>query len=175
MPIVRQRRPHLHVITKELQEEFPRAYYLPDGIFDYLNRPFRVGTIYQPIRREHKGVDLIVEACDTEGVEFDPLEGGFDNWRMVDYYRSLNLYVCASRNEGHSTCVCECLALRVNVASTDVGFASQFDAVYKIPRSVDGVRRAIAHFDTSRQVEAYFWQNMVPQYEKLYRRIINAH
>jgi glycosyltransferase involved in cell wall biosynthesis len=160
--------PKLHVINKDLAKEFPAATFIPNGIFDIFKQPFRVGSISQGFSRPHKGISLIAEACKLENVVFDCLDGGQPISNMPRYYRSLNLYVCASKSEGHSTCVLEALALGVPVASTNVGYARDFPGVEVIDRSVESIRAAIARHDTGRHLKGAFWSDILPRYREMY-------
>lgn len=163
---------HLHVITKELQERFPNATLIPDGVFERFRRPFAVGTVAYPRSYEYKGVPLIEEACRQEDVEFYLANGQIKRADMPEWYAGLDLYVCASENEGHNTCVLEALAVNTPAASPWIGFASRFPGVFHIERSVDSIRRAIRAYNYSANVKGHYWEDRLKQFETWYKELV---
>jgi glycosyltransferase involved in cell wall biosynthesis len=159
---------YLHVLNDELAAEFPEAWYIPDGIFEMfrLARPFTVGFAGRD--DEYKGCELIRQACVEEKVNFLPALREIPPEAMPDYYRKLDLYVCASIAEGHSTPVCEAAASNVPIASVKTGFGSRF-AQYIIPeRTVKAIRTAIRFFNTASHAKLYYWERVLPQFVDLY-------
>lgn len=160
-----------HVITPELKKEFPDAAYIPDGIFDYfLPKPFIVGMAFHPQSIEHKGYYLVKEACDSLGIELK-VAWGIAPEKMREFYESIDLYVCASLNEGHSTPVMECLMMNKPVLTTSVGIPSTLN-VHKCERSVESIRQGIERFYTYPQVKEYGWDSICSQFTNLFKEII---
>lgn len=165
-----------HVINEDLLNDFPGATYLPEGIFDQFrpDHDFTVGFAGYHDQRTHryKGVYLIEQACQELGVKFKP---AFNNIRfedMPDYYRSIDLYVCASEAEGFSTAVMECMSMNVPVITVDTGVPSKYNII-KIERSVEGIKEGIQKFYTQDLVKEYRWDKLAPKYKKLYEEILN--
>jgi glycosyltransferase involved in cell wall biosynthesis len=161
----------IHTITPWLKEEFPESVYIPDGIFDdfFEKKNFVVGFAGRP--DEYKGYFIIKQACEELGVVFKPATGEIPPEKMFEYYESIDLYACASIAEGHSTPVMECLAMNKPVITTDVGMPKLLN-VFKIDRSVEGVKRGILNFYTRPQVEKYSWKNVNKEFHDLYMDMI---
>ncbi len=80
--------------------------------------------------QDHKGLNTIIrpaiarlkeEGLDIEGNFCDRVESWRPKELMPDYYRSLDVYVCASLHEGTPNPVLEAMACGIPVLSTDVG------------------------------------------------------
>ena len=75
-----------------------------------------------------KGIDMIRRACAAvPGVEFVLADAGErmrSHQEMVEYYNSLDIYVCMSSSEGTCNPILEAAACGVGIISTDVGIAS---------------------------------------------------
>lgn len=155
---------HWNIINPKQEEFFPNSTYIPDGIFEIPHREFTVGFAGRP--DEYKGYHLIKRACEELGVRFYPALD-IPPEKMPEYYNSIDLYVCASENEGHSTPVMECLSINKPVVTTDVGIPSMLN-VHKVERSVDGIKEGIRHFYTQPMVTEYSWENVCRKMEKLY-------
>jgi len=172
----------VHVVNPKLLEDFPEAVYIPTGIFEqFWDERFVVGSVarrgdYGGKNLEYKGIPLIERACAELGVEFRPAFGDMSPGDMVEYYRSLNVYVCASVAEGHSTCVMECLAMNVPVISTDAGPPSAFDlGVTKVERTVGSIKEAISKFYTAPKVAGHNWVDVCARFSELYERMVDDH
>lgn len=170
----------VHTITPQIQEKFPGSVYIPDPIFESISNtpiePFRVGMAFQnnSHNRLYKGVLLVEEVCNELGCEFVPLPGTLPPEKMPDWFKSLNLYVCASENEAASTPVLECMALNVPVITTDVGIPSLLN-VHKILRTKKSISDMIQRFFTRSQVlPAYSWDYVIPQIDDLYTKLIQG-
>lgn len=163
-----------HVINEDLLPEFPNSTYIPNGIFPYFERDFVVGFAGRPELhlQNYKGVHLIEEACKQLGVKFKPALGEIPPEEMPEYYKSIDVYVCASEGEGFSTPVMECLAYNKPVITVDTGVPRKFDIV-KVERSVEGIKKGILKFYTKPLVEPYSWEKIAPRYEELYKKILN--
>lgn len=162
----------VHVISPLLLEEFPHAAYIPDGVFErfHSKKAFVVGWAGHPTH--YKGVHLLEEACKQLGVELRLATGRIPPEDMPDWYRDLDLYVCASVAEGYSAPVMECLAMNVPVITTDVGVPSTLN-VMKIPRSVEGIKEGIERFYTQKQVLPEFsWEVVNRRFYSLYQSMV---
>lgn len=172
-PYVRDvaRRVHVHVIHPDLHDIFEGSHYIPDGVFDQFRpeRDFIVG--FAGKADEYKGYNLITQACAELGVKFKPATGEIPPKGMYDYYKSIDLLVCASYAEGFGMPVMECLAMNKPVITTDVG-AARYLNVHKVDRSVEGIKQGILKFCTSPQVLPQFsWENICSQFKKLYIKL----
>ena len=65
--------------------------------------------------------ELIKEGYPIEAKFADRKEGYIPHDKMPDYYNSIDIYVCASKNEGTPNPVLESMASGVPIISTDVG------------------------------------------------------
>lgn len=167
----------LHVINSDLLKDFPNATYIPNGIFDQFkpDHAFTVGFegYNNKAALDYKGFDLIKEACARLRVKFKPALNDVPIDAMPDYYKSINVYVCASIAEGFSTAVMECLAMNIPVVTTDTGVPRQFDLV-KVPRTVEGIMTGIQRFYTQDLVKEYRWAKLAPKYKQLYDKILDS-
>lgn len=166
---------YFHVVNRDLLKDFPGATYIPNGIFDqFKGNGFTVGYAGHPNEtcKEYDGYHLIKRACEDLGVTFKPALNLLPK-EMPDYYRSINLYICASVAEGFSTGVMECLAMNVPVISVDTGEARHF-VPFTIERSVDGIKRGIQKYYTQDLVREYRWDKLAPAYRELYERVFNS-
>jgi hypothetical protein len=151
----------VHVINPELLTEFSGAHYIPDGVDDeYVLRDFVVGLSAQPIpgNLDYKGYFLVRQACEELGVAFYPALGDFPAEDMPRYYRSLDVFVCASLNEGFGAPLVEARAMGVPVISTPVGVANELTGVTLVERDVASIKAAIAsHVEARTRFQAYAW------------------
>lgn len=171
---VARRVTRVHVVSPLLLGEFPGAIYIPNGIFAQFRpeSPFVVGFAGLP--DDYKGFGLIKRACQELGIEFRPATGKILSEEMPRYYRSINLYVCASEAEGFSTPVMECMAMNVPVVTTNVGVPSTLNVV-KVERSVEGIKHGIEKFYTAKQVLPEFsWENVNQQFYALYQELVGG-
>jgi glycosyltransferase involved in cell wall biosynthesis len=162
---------NIHVIHPELHDIFIGSHLIPDGIFDQFkpDHDFTVGFAGKP--DTYKGFDLITRACSELGVKFKPAIGDIKPENMYEYYKSIDLLVCASYAEGFGMPVMECLAMNKPVITTDVGIAKSLN-VHKIDRTVDGIKLGIQKFYTVNQVlPKYSWQTVCEEFKKLYIRL----
>ncbi|MEN9596317.1 MAG: hypothetical protein RL236_751 [Pseudomonadota bacterium] len=158
-----------HVITPHLKEIFPTATYIPDGIFEPKKRKFVVGFAGRPDK--YKGFDMIKKACKELGVVFYPALD-IPSEKMSEYYNSIDLYVCASENEGYSAPVMECLSINKPVITTNVGIPSLLN-ITKIERSVEGIKEGILKFYTEPMVRDYSWDNVCKDFSIFYKSVIS--
>lgn len=159
----------LHVINPDLLKDFPKATYIPNGIFDEFKPDHEFTVGFAGKFDEYKGFDLIKEACRRLGVKFHPVKD-LSPADMPKYYSSIDCYVCASIAEGFSTSVMECLAMNVPVITVNTGVPRQFDIV-KVERSIDGIMKGIQRYYTQDLVKDYRWEKVAPKYRDLYNKI----
>lgn len=161
------------VINKQLKEEIPWSVYIPDGIFDqfYSYKQFTVG--YAGVPDDYKGYTMINEACNELGCTFRHAYG-IPPEDMPDFYRSIDLYVCASVAEGHSTPVMECMAMNKPVITPPVGVPAGLN-VHLYFRNKQSLKEAISKFYTRPQVEEFRWDNIIPNLKSLYLETIKEH
>ena len=166
---------NIHVINPKQLKAFPNATYIPDPIFDqfFSDKKFKVGMAFDDnsYNREYKGYNLVKKVCDDLGIEV-VIAKGIKPEDMPKWYKSIDLYVCASVNEGHSTPVMECLAMNKPVVTTDVGIPSLLN-VHKAERTYESLKQEIGKFYTSPQVQDYRWGAIADQFNKLYERILD--
>jgi len=155
---------HFHIINPDLKKFFPKATYIPDGIFPFKKKEFIVG--FAGRSDEYKGFEMIKQACEELGCTFKPAID-IEPSKMQEYYDSIDLYVCASEAEGFSAPVMECLSINKPVLTTDVGIP-HFLNVHKCERSVEGIKKGIEKFFTQYQVKDYTWENSCNQLKELY-------
>ena len=85
-------------------------------------------------KEDHKGIKTIIkpsiDELISEGYKLklkfvDKQNGFISHDNMVNYYKDIDLYICASINEGTPNPVLEAMACGVPVISTDVGIVPQ--------------------------------------------------
>lgn len=128
------------LLLAELEPRFRQpVYYTPNGVDTELfrpaaaaappefRRPLRVGWAGSLTNQgaDHRGVhDLIAPAVEAVGAELC-LAVREERWRnqeeMLEFYRSLDVYVCASRSEGTPNPCLEAAACGLPVITTRVG------------------------------------------------------
>lgn len=148
----------IHVLDQEqlnvFKEFSSKNVCIPDGIFidPEIVEPFVVGMAFQDTEenKEYKGYNLVKQVCDDLGIELK-IANDLKPEQMVDFYRSINLLICASENEGFSAPAMECLALNVPVATTRVGFPRLLNCHF-IERNPESIKEMILRFNTSKQV-----------------------
>lgn len=163
---------HIHILNPGLSEFFPNATYIPDGIFDCFqpDHEFTVGFAGRP--DEYKGFPIISQACKELGARFNPALNVAPD-KMPEYYRSVDLMVIASENEGANTIALECMAMNKPFITTNVGMAKYLN-VNIAERSVNAMCTAIGKFYTRPQVADYNWENICKKFTDLYGSIIEA-
>lgn len=168
----------VHTITPALQAEFPGSVYVPNGVFDPApgGRDFVVGFAGRP--DDYKGFALIAQACERAGAVFRPATGDVPPEAMGDYYRGLDVYVCASVAEGHSTPVMECLALDKPVITTRVGLPMALEpmpSLTLVDRDRDSIAAAIRARMTRAQIlPKYSWDATCAELRRLYATVVQS-
>ena len=173
--------------------------YLPNGVHQDIFRPapLRVGYVCRKgeAHRTHKGANLIDAAVEkinqmlgSAAVESAPDPGDYPDSilspaEMTEYYRSLDVFACASESEGCSNVVLEALACGVPVVSTDVGIARElaFDCdLTVVNRSTEGLFSGILkHITPALQrrnciTQWYDMRIVAKQYEELYQEAMGT-
>jgi len=164
----------VHTITPLIQAEFPGSVMIPDGVFEEMlpTRPFTVGFAGQP--SDYKGFGMIAQACSEVGVNFNPATGSIHPQQMAAWWDTIDLYVCASVAEGHSTPVMEAMAMNKPFITTRVGLPSTLgiSEEHFIDRSVDGIKGGILrHYTRPKVLPEYNWANINQQFSNLYKSI----
>jgi hypothetical protein len=158
---------HVHTITPSLAKEFPGCHHVPDGLM-IEPQPLRVG--FAGKCQTYKGVGLIREACEEMGAAFCVAES-YRPEEMPSFYRSIDVLVCASQNEGFSTVVMEALAINKPVVSARCGtpFECELPGVTWVDRTVEDIKRGLYEHWPSRYLEPFAWARVCPQMAELYR------
>ena len=171
----------LHVVNPYLIDEFmglnENIVYIPDAIEQiFLNKRTVVGFAGQP--SEYKGYELIKEAVRLLGdsYEFRPAVN-LKPEEMFDYYKSIDIYVCASDAEGFSTCVMECLAMGKNVVSTFSGvprnYQGRFNNLVFVDRTVEHIMAGIESFsDSTWFKDEYSYPNICAKFTEIYKKCL---
>lgn len=158
------------VIHPDLLLHIPNSVYIPDGVFDeyFTNKKFVVGYAGKP--DAYKGFHLIQEACNQAGVVFEHADN-IPPAHMPDWYDSIDLYVCMSIAEGHSTPVMEAMARNIPVITPKVGIPGTLGLKYT-ERNVTALKEEILKHYTQPMMEPYKWSNIIPQIESLYKSML---
>ncbi len=171
--VVKEHRFYLQVLNKKLLKDFPDARCIAYGISPEFrpHKEFVVG--FSGIASEYKGFNLIKQACEELGVQFKPATGDVPPDQMPEYYKSIDLLVSASIDEGFCWPLYECMAMNIPVITTDTGGSEDLNII-KIERSVEGIKAGILKFYTRPQVEAFTWDKMCKQYLDYYYHILTT-
>lgn len=163
------------VVNKDLIKDFPGSECITDGVYEYEEKPFKVGMAFYdtPSNWDYKGGNIVKQACDRLDVEFC-FAKGLDGEQMRKWYQEMDLIVVASEQEGFNTIVAEAMSLNRPVISTDCGIARDL-GVTIVERSVEGIAAGIRKYYTRDRVfPKYSWDNIGEQHLSLYERVINA-
>lgn len=167
-PYVREvaKQVHVHAISPSLAAAFPGSHYIPDGLM-IEPRLLCVGFAGNPC--PYKGNELIEKACMQIGAGFVTAVNVHPN-RMEAWYRSIDVLVCASENEGFCAPVMEALALNKPVISTRCGAACEnyLPGVTWVDRSIDDIKDALLRHWPSRHLEPFSWPRVCEQMRELY-------
>ena len=173
-----------HVINKYQYDKFngivdEKLLLVRNGVDEKLFRnisaekeKFVVGTAGRPLI--NKGFYLIDAACKKMGVEFKPAMYGKEQIprdKMPDYYNSISVYVCMSRNEGWSNGVMEAGFMGVPVISTNCGSARDLiingeDGII-IDRDISSLCEAIEMLKDRKirdRLSGSFYRKIYPEY-----------
>ena len=193
-----------------LFEEFgPRlglpAYYTPNGVDTGFFQPAEVRTPGRSLRvgwtgslqnqtAEHRGVhEFIAPAVEAAGAELR-LAVREEKWRdrdeMLDFYHSLDVYVCVSRTEGTPNPCLEAAACGLPVVTTRVGnmpelirdgengFFVERDAAdiaekLRWLRDDPGLRDCLGRAARATAAESWDWRRQAARYEAMFREVLS--
>lgn len=150
--------------------------YIPNGVDETLfNRKFVVGFVGAiPDRTDHKGYNLIKQACDELGLELLMAHSGHEHdvrpyETMPDFYRSIDCLVLASLSEGCNNPTLEALAMNKPVISTKVGIAKELEGVTLVKRDVENIKKALRKLSGRIGIlENYTWDIIAKRYYEVY-------
>lgn len=164
-------RVRLHVITRALQDEFPSARYVPDGVLIDHQRP-RVGFAGKP--GPYKRTEMIAEACSRVGADFVIAEN-LPPEQMPGWYRSIDVLVCASIAEGFAAPVFEARAMHRPVISVRSGSAWECNlpGVKWFDGTLHGLVEALTEFN-SPTPEEFRWPSVAANLRHLYADMVRT-
>jgi glycosyltransferase involved in cell wall biosynthesis len=183
------------------------VYYTPNGVDTDFFRPVTAVRSSRPPRSlrvgwagslknqgpEHRGVhELIAPAVEAvEGAELY-LAVREETWRnreeMLDFYHSIDVYVCASRSEGTPNPCLEAAACGLPVITTRVGNMPELirdgengffverdvaDIAAKLERLRDdpGLRDRLGRAARATVVESWDWRKQAGRYDEMFRAV----
>lgn len=127
-------------------------------------------------KEDHKGLHTIIkpaiEELKKEGYNLrlectDKMQKYIPHDKMVDYYEKIDLYICASKNEGTPNPVLEAMACGIPVISTDVGIVNEVLGIKQKEyimetRTVDCLKEKIKKFidNTSSNIISLVEENL---------------
>lgn len=127
-----------------------------------------IGTGY-----DAKGVQLIMGACVRALVPFSSqdiqTQVAIPHDKMIEWYRKISCYVCASESEGTPNPVLEAMACCRHVISTDVGIAKKHGA-YIVERDMEAIKKAILDVRDFKQPEVkkdIWWHQKILAWEQV--------
>ena len=157
------------VINDGLLTHFPNSHYIPDGIFDEFLKPKKLKVGFAGIECDYKGTHIIKAACRIADCEYVHAYG-IKPEDMVDWYKELDVYVCASKDEGFSTPVMECMALNIPVLTPFIGYPRHCNVTFYEP-TVAGLVDELKRLNTYEQVKHLTWENICLKINELYHHI----
>jgi len=185
-------------IHKILYPKYRTCHLMSNGVDTKLFKPnpIRVGWVGNDSSSKeyeiYKGTDLIGQACEKLNTDLqglfnivfvkDPSQypAIFPQEKVVEFYKTLDVFVLASEAEGSSNVVLEALAMGIPVVTTKVGnweHLARFGAVILVERTVEaikeGIQIAIQEKITQRRMveQSYNWANHAKQYLKIYKQV----
>ncbi len=130
---------------------------------------------------KNEGYNVELEVADRN-INFIPHN------QMREYYNRIDIYVCASRTEGHPAPVLEAMACGVPVISTDVGIVPEVfgkkQKEFIIERSKDDLKNKIINIlknkkvlkelseENLQQIQKWSWQNKAELYRKFFEEVL---
>ena len=156
---------HLYSIAKNAN---PNTYMITNGIdldkwkpaknriFD-VNQPLIgfIGNIASPSKRDYKGYDYVVEACNQLGLNMTERLYGVNQLpheeMIKKFWNKIDIFILPTKGEGCSNSIMEALACGVPVITTrEAGYHGEFcqegTNILFCKRSVEGVKIAIEQF-----------------------------
>lgn len=185
-------------IHKALYPKYRNCYLMPNGVDTKLFKPnpIRVGWVGNDSSSEeykaYKGTDLIRQACEELNTDLlglfeivfvkDPSHYPtiFPQEKVVEFYKSLDVFVLASEAEGSSNVILEALAMGIPVVTTRVGnweHFNRFGTIINVIRTVEsikvGIQVAIEEKIAKRKMieQSYNWERHAKQYLKIYKQV----
>ena len=133
--------------------------------------------------------ELIDEGYPIEIKFADRKDGFIPHDKMPDYYNSIDLYVCASKNEGTPNPVLESMASGVPIVSTDVGivrdaFGPKQKKFILKNRDKDSMKEALKEIidnkklfselskENLKQIKTWSWEDKCNQFKKFFDKNI---
>lgn len=196
------------LLFEELAPRFSQpVYYTPNGVDTGLFRPAAAARPPEPRRplqvgwagslknqgSEHRGVhEFIVPAVAAVGGAELRLAVREERWRnreeMLDFYHSLDVYVCASRTEGTPNPCLEAAACGLPVITTRVGNMPELirdgengffverdiaNIAAKLERLRDdpGLRDRLGRAARATVVESWDWRRQASRYDEMLRAV----
>jgi glycosyltransferase involved in cell wall biosynthesis len=163
--------PHvkIHAITRAIQEQFSGSWYVPDAlVLDVM--PLRVGFVGKP--GPYKRSEMIRAACEQIGAQYWPTTDRHER-EMPDFYRGMDVIVCASIAEGFSTVVMEALANHRPVISTRTGspWEAQLPGVTWFDGTTEGLVAALRPL--ARPIpDEFLWPSVTAGLRKMYQEVL---
>jgi glycosyltransferase involved in cell wall biosynthesis len=161
-------------IRRELFRFNNNCWYIPDGIDPVMRDNIRIPVIglagHFGDPNDHKGYNLVKQACDELGFYFYPANGSIPPEEMPDYYDSIDAYVCASISEGFSTACMEAMARNIPVISISTGIPANLNVLH-VERDVDSIKSGLIALFPSSQTTDYTWENVCNEFDNLYKTI----
>jgi hypothetical protein len=164
---------YLQVNNPKHLEIFPDAYWIAEGVFDMFkpDHPFRVGMAFAESSREYKGYYLVKDACDQLGVELVVASGNLPPEGMVQFYKSVDLVVIASIDEGFNSIAMECALMNKPFITTNVGIPMLMNC-HKMDRGVFSIKSAIEKFYTHPQAQCWSYEASCKKFADLFNKLI---
>lgn len=197
----------LYDIYQNLDIKYKPSAVITDGInpdlfypknperFSNLNRPLVVGWVGNSEwiqGNDHKGIQTIIKPAienlqkagyAIELLSSDKVEKHIPIEKMVNYYEKIDVYVCASINEGTPNPVLEAMACGIPVISTDVGIVKDaFGTVQKQlllkERSIECLEEALKRLmetpdlllacskENQESIKSWHWEYKAKDFEK---------
>lgn len=152
--------------------------YIPNGVDEKsFNRKFIVGFVgVRADNTDHKGYNLIKQACDELGLELRLAHSGYGHGfkpfeSMPDFYKEIDCLAIASISEGCNNPTLEALAMNKPVISTRVGIAGELAGVTLVDRDVENIKHALRKLSGRIQIlEKYTWEKVAKDYHNLYTK-----
>ena len=174
-------------IRNVMGQRFGQVHLVRNGVSSFFSpKRLRVGTVAQVLGSEHKGIEIIKEACHRIGAEFVhtgfsrkgtkgetsyKLESDIPYEEMPAWYSSLDCLVVMSKSEGFGLPIVEAMAMNIPVITTDVGVAKELGC-NKCKRSVSALIGKLEMLFGRNQVkDKYTWDNSAADFRKVIEAI----
>jgi len=186
------------ILFEKVYKQNKSCYLIPNGVDTELFKPnpIRIGWVGNDTSskeyRLYKGTDLIEQACKELDAE---LQGLFEvvfvkdpscypiiypQEDVVEFYKSLDVFVLASGAEGSSNVILEALAMGLPVVTTKVGnwnALNKLGIVIPVKRTVEAIKEGILFviqdkIEKRKAMQRYYnWENHAEQYLAVYKQI----